>query len=204
LPSELVSRFGVNVPIDKTQIVGEPIMLSNGIIYIMKKVDVPLEKRLVTTKIEGENNISFTPNTLRSKILYRDKKDPLDLYFNDIMVYNPGVSNFVLNYKATDLFSTTYKVSWRAINDRQSNVFKQKLIIGTVFKIDGTISLPDSLKEFDYVDVPVNLYDEVYIGEFTLAEAGNIDFISLLSTVTTTSGNNTLSLDYLKFVPVVK
>lgn len=204
LPSELVSRFGVNVPIDKTQIVGEPIVLSNGIVYRMKKVNVPLTNRLVTTKIEGENNISFLPTTLRSKILYRDKKDLLGLYFNDIMVANQGVSNFVLNYKATDLFSTTYKVSWRAINDRQSNVFKQKLIIGTVFKEDGTISLPDSLKEFDYVDVPVNLYDEVYIGEFTLAEAGNIDFISLLSTVTTTNGNNTLTLDYLKFVPVVK
>jgi hypothetical protein len=204
LPTELPSRFGVNVPVDKSQIVGEPIVLSNGIIYIMKKVDVPLENRLVTTKIEGENNISFNPTDLRSKILYRDKKDPITgFYYNDIMVQNQGVSLFVLNYNAKDLYSTTYQVYWRAINDMQTNVFKQKLIIGTSIE-NNVISEANSLKAFAYTDVPVKLYDEVYIGDFTLDQASDIDLISLLSTVTTTNGNNTLTLDYLKFVPVIK
>ena len=54
------------------------------------------------------------------------------------------------------------------------------------------------------MNVELKMYDEVYIGEFTLPQAGNIDRISLLSAVTTTIGNNSLSLDYLKFEPVVK
>lgn len=201
LPSVLTTRFGVNVAIDKTQIVGEPIVLSNGIVYRIKKVDVPLADRLVTTKIEGESTNWFTPSNLRSKILYRDVKDPFGVLFNDIQVKNSGVSNFMLNYSATDVYSTTYKVYWRAINDLQTNVFQQKLFIGTVY-VNGVPTA--TIKDFGYKDVPVKLYDEVYLGDFDMLQAGNIDMISLLSTVTTTNGNNTITLDYLKFVPVVK
>lgn len=208
LPATLTTRFGVTVPIDKTQIVGSPIILSNGIVYRIKKVDVPLDKRLVTTKIEGESTNWFTPSNLRSKILYRDVKDPFGVLFNDIQVKNSGVSNFMLNYSASDVYSTTYRVYWRAINDLQTNTFQQKLLIGNV--ITNGVSV-GTIKDFGYKDVPpVDVptkgkgYEEVYIGDFTMAQAGNIDMISLLSTVTTTNGNNTITLDYLKFVPVVK
>jgi hypothetical protein len=208
LPSTLTTRFGVTVPIDKTQIVGSPIVLSNGIIYIMKKVDVPVVNRLVTTKIEGENNASYFPSTSanRSTIFYRDKKDPSGNLFNDIMQQHRVTEgpNFFINYAATDLYSTKYKVYWRAINDVQSNVYQQRLVVGSVFKTDGTIDLTTSLMAFPYMNVELKIYDEVYIGEFTLPQAGNIDTISLVSTATTTIGNNSLTLDYLKFVPVVK
>ncbi|TDD95739.1 fasciclin domain-containing protein [Flavobacterium cellulosilyticum] len=202
IPSVLTSRFGVNVTIDKTQIIGEPIILSNGIIYRIKKVIVPLVDRLVTTKIEGEKNSSFLPTNLRSKIFYRDKQDPLGINYNDIMVQNPGVSLFTLNYNSGNLYSTTYKVYWRAINDVQTNVFQQRLRIGGVVQADGTIK--DVIKLFDYTDVAVGVYNEVYLGDFTLEQAGNIDLISLIAANTTTNGNNSLTLDYLKFVPVIK
>lgn len=207
LPSTLTTRFGVTVPIDKTQIVGEPIILSNGVVYIMKKVDVPVANRLLTTKIEGENNTYFFPytNGNRATIFYRDRKDLNGVLYNDVMQYHRVTEgpNFFINYAATDLYSTNYKVYWRAINE-QSNVFQQRLVIGTVFKTDGTIDLTKGLMVFPYMNVDVKMYDEVYIGEFSLPQAGNIDTISLLSTVTTTIGNNSLTLDYLKFVPVVK
>ena len=208
LPSTLTTRFGVTVPIDKTQIVGSPIVLSNGIVYIMKKVDVPLENRLVTTKIEGENNTSYFPSTSSNRytIFYRDKKDPSGNLFYDIMQQHRVTEgpNFFINYAATDLYSTKYKVYWRAINDVQSNVYQQRLVVGTVFKTDGTIDLTTSLMAFPYMNVELKVYNEIYIGEFTLPQAGNINTISLVSTVTTTIGNNSLTLDYLKFVPVVK
>lgn len=203
LPDVLTTRFGVEVPIDKTQIVGEPIVLSNGIIYIMKKVEVPLEKRLVTTKIEGESTVWYNPSDLRSKILYRDLKDPFGVFFNDIMVKNQGISNAWLNYSAKDIYSTTYKVYWRAINDMQSNVFKQRLIVGAVI-VDNILDPNLAIKDFGLIDVPVKLYDEVLLGEFTMDQADDIDMISLLSNPVTTNGNNTITLDYLKFVPVVK
>lgn len=206
LPSTLTTRFGVTVPIDKTQIAGH-IILSNGIVYIMKKVDVPVANRLVTTKIEGEKNTTFFPytNYNRSTIFYRDKKDPKGDLFNDIMQQHRVTEgpNFFINYTATDLYSTKYKVYWRAINDVQSNVYQQRLIVGTVFKTDGTIDLTTSLMAFPYMNVELKIYDEVYIGEFSLPQAGNIDTISLVATATTTVGNNSLTLDYLKFVPVV-
>ena len=208
LPAVLTSRFGIDVPIDKTQIVGSPIILSNGIVYRIKRVDVPLTNRLVTNKIEGENNISYFPNTSgnRSTIFYRDKIDPSGILFNDIMQQHRATEgpNFFINYSATDLYSTKYKVYWRAINDVQSNVYQQRLVVGSIFKSDGTIDLATSLMAFPYINVDLKVYSEIYLGEFTLPQAGNINTISLVSAANTTVGNNSLTLDYLKFVPVLK
>ncbi len=207
LPNELTTRFGVKIPIDKTQIIGSPIVLSNGIIYRMKKMDVTLENRLLTKIIEGENNTSFFPSTSgnRATIFYRDRKDPANILYNDIAQYHRVTEgpNFFINYTASDMYSTKYKVYWRAINE-QSNVFQQRLIVGSVFKADGTIDLTTSLMAFPYMGVDVKKYDEVYIGEFPLAQAGDINTISLVAAATTTIGNNSLTLDYLKFVPVIK
>lgn len=203
LPDVLTTKFGVNVRIDKTQIVGDPIILSNGIIYRMKKVAVPLTDRLVTTKIEGESTDWYSPSDLRSKILYRELKDPFGVFFNDIMVKNSKTSGAMLNYSAKDVYSTTYKAYWRAINDNQTNVYQQRLLIGTVI-IDNVNYLNLAIKDFGFKDVPVKMYDEVYLGEFTIKESGNIDMISLLSAFNNVDGNNTITLDYLKFVPVVK
>ncbi|MFV5694472.1 fasciclin domain-containing protein [Flavobacterium sp. LB3P122] len=204
LPATLTSRFGVEVPIDKTQIVGEPIQLSNGIVYIMKKVDVPLAKRLVTTKIEGENNNVGFINGPRSAIYYRDKKDPLGL-FNDVIVQNPGTAMFMLDYDAKDLYSTTYKVYWRAINDFQTNAVLQSLrFAGKYAIVNGTRTVSEGYGTLGPISVQPNFYEPVYIGEFTLDKARNINLISLIAANTSTNGNNSLTLDYLKFVPVLK
>lgn len=204
LPATLTSRFGVEVPIDKSQIVGQPIHLSNGIVYIMKRVDVPVVKRLLTTQVEGEKNSNYFNGT-RNKIFYRDKKEPSGLLYNDIMVQNPGTAMFTLNYNTKDMYSTTYKVYWRAINDVQTNVFQQRLLVNGKYAIvNNIVTFSDPIASFNYMDVPVNLFTEVYVGEFTLANARNIDAISLVAANNTVSGNNSLSLDYLKFIPQVK
>lgn len=198
LPATLTSRFGVVIPVDKTQIV-QQIHLSNGIVYIMKKVDVELKKRLVSTKIEGEKNISFFPTDLRSKIVYREKKDAVtDSVFKDIRVVSPGVSLFRLNYEAQDLFSTTYKVYWKALNERDVDV-SQQLRIGGRYNEKG--EYVEEIKLFGYMPVPAKSYQELYIGEFTLDQAGKIDLISLIAG---TSSTSELTLDYLRFVPQIK
>ncbi|MEP7092427.1 MAG: fasciclin domain-containing protein [Flavobacterium sp.] len=195
LPTELTTRFGVTVPIDKTQIVGEPIVLSNGIIYRMKKVEVPLVNRLIPTKIEGEKNIGYFPNDLRSKMMYRDlvdPNDPLEILFNDIYVKNTKVSNAQLNYAASDLYSTTYKVYWRAINT-SAIVFQQKVAI-----TNGGV-----IQTLPYINVAQNVYGDVYLGKFNLTQAGKMSAY-LIANTTTADGTNSLTLDYLKFVPDVK
>jgi uncharacterized surface protein with fasciclin (FAS1) repeats len=203
LPATLTSRFGVEVPIDKTQIVGQPIRLSNGIVYIMKKVDVPLAKRLLTKKIEGENNSGYWGS--RNRIFYRDKVDPFGVFYNDIMVQDPGKAEFTLMYRDKDFLSTKYKVYWRAINDRQPNVFQQRLRIGGKWEIINTVTTQTGvLYDVPLTNVELNNYNEVYLGEFTLAQARDIDLISLVAANNTVNGNNSLTLDYLKFVPQIQ
>ena len=209
LPATLTSKFGVQVPIDKTKIV-EEIHLSNGIVYVMDQVDVPAANRLLTVTIQGEKNMGYF-NGGRNAIYYRDKKEPLGGLFpagtlyNDVIVQNPGTAMFYLNYDAKDLFSTTYKVYWRAINDFQTNAVSQKLTMWGEYSItNNVVSVSDLIIDFPYKSVTSNVYTEVYIGEFTLTKLRNIDLISLIAANTTTNGNNSLTLDYLKFVPVVK
>ncbi|AOW09931.1 hypothetical protein EM308_10645 [Flavobacterium gilvum] len=213
LPSELTTRFGVKVPIDKTQIVGQPIVLSNGIIYRMKKMVVPLDKRLVTTIIEGEDNTATNPygSGPRSKVFYREKKDPSGLIFpigtvfKDIAEYAGG-GQFMISYTAKDLYSTTYKVYWRAVNiDLPLSVdFQQSLNIGSSSTALGNVFVENAnIKIFPPKNVGIANYNEVYLGTFDLTSLQDIYF-SLVSTNTTTAGNNSLVLDYLKFVPVIK
>ncbi len=208
LPAILTSRFGVEFPVDKAQIVGEPIHLSNGIVYIMKKVDVALAKRLVTNKIEGENNIGYIGS--RTPILYRDKKDLSGVPYNDVMVQSPTRALFTLLYNIKDImYSTTYKVYWRAVNDKVNvvppavNPFQQQLGIGGTIQLTGsTPNVANFTKLFPLTSVPYNNYDEILLGEFTNNNAGNIGLISLIGG--TTTATSALTLDYLKFVPVLK
>lgn len=202
LPSQLTSRFGVTVPIDKTQIVGEPIVLSNGIIYRMKKMDVPLMNRLVTTKVEGEKNNSFSPSSVSSKILYREKKDLSGKLFMDVVLYNTKGTTADLIYSTKDLYSTKYQVYWRAINidlpeAKVPAVFKQRLNLFTGMKTP-------ILKSFPLTEVGIGVYDEILIGEFTMENAGDMDRIVLLSDPLTPAEKYSIALDYLKFVPIIK
>lgn len=203
LPASLVSRFGVEVPIDQTKIV-EEIHLSNGIVYIIDQVDVPLEKRLLTKTIEGEKTSGYL-NFSRSALSFRDRIDPFGVLFNDVMVQNPGAALPKLIYISKEFYSTKYKVYWRAINDIQTNVYQQQLTInGSAALVNGVVTPKEVYATFAYTNVPVKNYDEVYIGEFTLDKARDLNFITLIGANTTTNGNNSLTLDYLKFVPVLK
>lgn len=206
LPEKLTSRFGVEFDVDKTQIVGEPIVLSNGIVYIMKKVEVNIEKRLVPTIIQGENNRSYWG--FRNRMLYRDKKEPPSelhpegLLYNDLMVELPNLAQFTIFYDAQDMYSTKYKIYWRAINDRTANLFEQRLAIGGSVNLNATgFPVENITKSFPVIVIPLNHYEEVEIGEFEYTNAGYSGLISLIGGTKATSA---LTLDYLKFVPVPK
>lgn len=201
LPDTLTSVFGVKVPINIDNIVNE-VHLSNGIVYIMNALDIPLETRLLTTTIEGENPSGFSQGDKRSSTFYREKEDLEGSRFSDIMVQNHGVPLFSVFYNTNNLYSTTYQVYWRAINDIQENTFQQRIRFGGVFQEDGTVTNPIAF--LDYTNVEPDMYDEIYIGEFTLDQAGSLDLISLIAANSGTNGVNTLTLDYLKLVPVIK
>jgi hypothetical protein len=200
LPDTLISRFGVKIPVPKNNIV-ETISLSNGYVHVISNLNLSLEDKLITRVIEGEFPDVFVPNDKRANTFYRLKRDPNGLDFRDVMVQNHGVSLFEIGYRTPVLFSTKYKVYWRAINDIQANVFQQRLRIGGVRDLNGIVQ--NTIMLFPYVNVPVNDFNEIFIGEFTLTNAGDIP-LALIGNNVTTNGNNTLTLDYIKLVPVIK
>lgn len=202
LPDTLVSKFGVKVGINRASIV-ERVSLSNGVIYVMSDLSVNLQQRLVTSVIEGENPRVFIPGDKRGNIYYRKKIDPFNVLFHDLMVQNHGIPLFEVGYTTPVLFSTKYKVYWRAINDIQTNVFQQRLMVGGIKDSNGT--LISSIAFYPYTNVNVANYNEVYLGEFTLNTAGNVPLALIAANNnSTSSGVNTLSLDYVKLVPVIK
>jgi len=206
LPTTLTSRFGVEYSVDKTQIVGEPIRLSNGIVYIMKKVDVPMDKRLVPIVIQGESFDSRINMNNSLASITRDFFLPSAENIKDVFVLNPGFALPALVYqnKLKDLYSTTYRVHWRAINNR-TTVFSQRVTIGGSYVLSGTIiSLTNPLKALNLTPVPINNFNEVLVGDFTPLRSGNILNLSLVGANTATNGLNSLTLDYLRIVPVVK
>lgn len=202
LPDTLVSKFGVKIGIDPANIV-QRVSLSNGAVYIMRDLNVKLEQRLVTSIIEGESPRAFIPADKRGNIYFREKKDPSNVLFHDLMVQNHGIPLFEVNYITPVLYSTKYKVYWRAINDIQTNVFQQRLMVGGVKDETGVVT--SSLAFYPYTDVNIADYTEVYLGEFTLNNAANIPLALIAANNnSTSSGVNTLSLDYVKLIPVIK
>ncbi len=203
LPDTLVSKFGVKVPLNDATI-AEEIQLSNGVVYVMGKLEVPLETRLLTTIIEGEEPFQFSQGDKRGNTFYREKEDPSGNIFNDIMIQNHRVNRFTIYYGASNLYTTTYKVYWRAINDIQTNTFQQRVNIGGfISAVDGSLNEP--FAELPYTNVAPNVYEEVYVGEFELTLKGSGQtLVSLMAANSTSDGANTLSLDYLKLVPVIK
>src|ERR1044072_9017184 len=93
LPDTLLSKSNVKVPIDRSSIV-QSITTSNGIVYIMNKMAVPLANKLQQFVIQGEN-YSGSSVDKRSNTYFRDRYDTLTKRdFRDVLVYGHGVSSF--------------------------------------------------------------------------------------------------------------
>lgn len=204
LPDTLTSIHGVKVPVNKEDIIGNPVQLSNGVVYTFGRVQVALQDKLVGVKIEGEDPWGFSHNR-DVNVFYRERSDPSGEYFEDLVVREHGVANFAVHYKASRLYSTTYKVYFRAVNDFEA-AFNQRVRIGGryVELEDGSMELVDVINENPSVTINPNVYEEIYAGEFTLEEAGDIDMISLIAENTTSNALNPLSLDYMILVPVIE
>lgn len=205
LPDTLVSIDGVKVPVNQEDFIGEPLHLSNGIVYLVNKVDVSMEDKLVPIKIEGEDPWGFSHNR-DNNVFYREKVDPSGEYFEDLVVRNHGVAQFSVHYEASGFYSTTYRVYWRAINDFEGS-FWQGFRIGGRYEVqedEETVELVDVIANYPPREVPPNNYEEVFIGEFTLEEAGDIDMISLVAENTSSNRWNPLTLDYVKLVPIIE
>jgi hypothetical protein len=105
----------------------------------------------------------------------------------DLYVFNVG-GLYEARYHVRNIYSTRFHVYWVAVNNLQTTSFNQR------------IAMDSSTTSFPYVAVPVNNYSEVYIGDWTTTTFGAHD-IWLINTNSTSSGVNTLDLDYIKLLP---
>lgn len=201
LPPALISRFGVPIPIDKNNIV-QTIQLSNGVAYVINKLDFLTSDKMQNVFIQGEYPRGFfrpngDPVDVRSTTFYRVRKDPnTGEVFNDIYLYNHGIAQLGILYQAFNLPSMKYKVYWRAVNDTirvngtiNPASFSQRLAMGT----QGSATFP-------YKAVNANDYSEIYLGEYTQTSYGKLDMF-LTAANSTSAAANRMTLDYIRLEP---
>jgi hypothetical protein len=189
IPDTILSKSGTKVGIDKAAIV-RTIKTSNGIVYIMNKLDVkPLDK-FKTYLIQAENYTSTSVNR-RSNTYFRDRFNTVTgKDFTDVLVLGHGVALFNIRYQIAEMPAVKYKAYWVALNDFQTVTFTQKLGIGSA-----------TSTTFGYTTVAVNDFNEVYIGEFINTRYWPKYDIYLTAANSTTQAANSLVCDYIKLVP---
>ena len=193
IPDTIVSRSGVRVGIDKSAIVST-IKTSNGVVYVMSKLEVPLRNKFRDIIIEAENYTSASANRLANTYI-RDKRDSATGgIFRDILVYNHGLAQFNLRYRLAEVPAAKYRVYWMALHDNiggLTTTFTQKI---------GVDSFNSPLPA--YVTVPLNIYAEQFAGEFTLTNFRPGFNLFLTAANSTTAAANPILCNYIRLEPV--
>ena len=189
IPDTILSKFGTKLPVNKADIV-KTIKTSNGIVYIMNKMDVQPASKFKTIVVEAEK-FAATSHDRRSNTFFRDRFNSLSgLDYKDVLVLNHGVALFNIRYDLPEIPSIKYKAYWVAVNDFQTATFTQKLGIGIA-----------ASTTFPYTTVDVKKLDEIYIGEFTVPKYAPVFNIFLVAANSTSAAANPLVCDYIKLVP---
>jgi hypothetical protein len=193
IPDTVITKFNTKVGIEKSAIV-QSIKVSNGIVHLMSRMNVLPKHKFQPIVIQGEN-YDFTRVDRRGNTYFRDKFNPLTgRDFRDVLVFNHGVSEFYLGYRVNDVPTLKYKAYWVALNDNvngYTGTFNQRLGIGTF----NSPLLP-------YITVTTNNYNEVYLGEFTLARYNPVLDVFLTAAASTNNNASILTADYIRLEPV--
>jgi len=197
LPDTLTSNDSTRIHLDKSAVV-QTIKVSNGVVFVMNRVDYKMSRKIKPIVIEGEYYVSnYGNNGTRTTITRRNPFTNVD--FREIYYYNTGVNSYWIKYQSI-VNTATYKVYWVAVRDFNTTavapavplMFSQRLAFGT------TALMP----AFPYKQVGILNYNEVYIGDITVTSYGRLDTF-LVGATSTGNGTNSLVLDYIKMVPVI-
>ncbi len=201
LPSVLYSaNDSVQFHINKSSIV-EVDTASNGIIYVLDHADYQMKTKFKPIIIEAEKFFDRMDPSV--SVEYRKRRNlNTDSIFHDILVQNYSLASFWLRYPTT-LNSVEYKVYWVAVNDFQTGTFPMRVSFkshtDTAFADPTHVSFD---KELPYHTVPLEDYEEVYVGNYKPDYYGLLD-VFLKGNNVTTLGENTIVCDYIKLVPVI-
>jgi uncharacterized surface protein with fasciclin (FAS1) repeats len=214
LQPTLLSSTGVNVPIDKTAVVSA-YRASNGMVYIMNKVDFNvLQDKIRPIIIEGESFNTYSRTDKGANIFTRIRLDEGKVQFTDKFIFNTGVAQFWARVRVNNIHSGKYQVYWRALNDQGWSTavppapinFRQKLgfssAVGALLPYVDII--PYTAVNYNNPDDKVRaraLLAETYLGDITVSTWG-FNQLYVVGDNVTTNGLNTISLDYVKLVPI--
>lgn len=198
LPASFVSKFGVEVPLDK-QAITATYRTSNGYVYVLNAMNVPLKNKFRPYVVQSENwagvNASISGNVLQ----YRTLLNPnTGAEFKDLFVYNHQTNKFYVRYRIRDVPTVTYKVYWATYNNRYNNVLNQRLAIGS-----------SAATNFPYRPIPYNVYNEEYLGDYPVMTYGRgyLDLYLVSADVAPSSSNqssNSMFLDYIRLEPIIQ
>jgi uncharacterized surface protein with fasciclin (FAS1) repeats len=205
LPATLTSTMGIVIPTVNITIESQ-FEASNGMVYVVSGFDIPMENKIPTVVIQGENYWAtydnfFVENRI-SLLGIRSRSwasGGRDLFIPGYST-GPNIPSFSVLYRAY-LYSIPYRVYWRAVNDFQSGNYSQKLAIdaNSIADITATTYHGDTLVR--YKTILPNNFSEVLLGQFTKQTYG---ILNLFLAANTTPTNNPIVLDYLKLVPVLQ
>lgn len=213
LPDTAISVDGIKIPIDPTAIVAH-YETSNGMVYVMSKVDFRLKDKFPPIIIQGEspNAFSRTDKGTNIHIRYRDWANG----GSDLRVYNHGIAQFNVRYRLRNLHSATYKVFIKAANDwidttftgtdAHLSAFQQKVVLDSRETYVLGVPSPGALKDFGYQKVnrlkpDLSNLRELYLGDYTHANYKRL-FVFVVADNTANNQLNAIEVDYIKLVPV--
>jgi hypothetical protein len=195
LPDSVQSRWGVWFQVNRSDIQAV-YRTSNGYVYVMKALEVTLRQRFKPYLIQGEL-WSGTSNGSTSPLYIRTLINPINGQpFKDLYAYSHGAAKWHVRYRIRNVPTTKYKVYWATYNNRWNNTLNQRLSIGT----------PDN---GTYRNVPYNMYNEEYLGDYTVNSYGNgiLDLYLVSADLAPSSSNmnqTALFLDYIRLEPVIQ
>jgi uncharacterized surface protein with fasciclin (FAS1) repeats len=199
LPDTLISVTGTKIPVKKSAIVSS-YKANNGIVYVVNELPYRLKDKIREFKIEGEQlNRTNSRNDRNGNIFIRSKLDDKGVPFRDIQVWDHKVADFFVQYPRADVNTVVYNVYARAISgtvaDNQTVDFTQRFGVPTATVFGNTTVL------FTQTVRP-QVYTEVLLGQFEMRQFGTLIWRAIGANNASTN-SNTISFDYLRFVPVL-
>jgi uncharacterized surface protein with fasciclin (FAS1) repeats len=196
--SGLVSKFGTPIPINAADIV-ETKKMSNGIVYVLSKLDIKTNDKFKTIIVQGESPNGFLSNK-SGNTFYRLRTNPLNnQQYADLMISGHGTTGYYSYYDLAETPSITYKVYALAQNDFQAAAFSENVVVKYL-----TAPAPVQLANLLYAIpaatnngvINATAYNEVLLGNLVVTNYGTIQI-----QLTANTSSTPMVLDYLRLVP---
>lgn len=192
IPQPLVSKFGTNVPVNIANVV-EVKKFSNGIVYVMSKMDVPTKNKFIPIVLQGEEPTGFLRDDKRGNTNYRVRLNPVTgVSFSDIMISGHGVTTFYSFNRVSEMPSMKFQVWALGTNDFQAGAFSQTINAWHT----GLAAQQGVVTHAVPLYTAVGAYNEMYLGDITISRFGTVDWRI------TCTATNPIVLDYVRLVPV--